>query len=335
MICYMPFSYIEDRIIQKLTAALGRVTLFVPASEMVPVHMRKWAQKGFLDLRHPQGVEADHLAPAIGEFKAWADLHQGNIADMAAFFRFRAGCPPMVDETDPTRIGDQIRHYGKQALREPVVPHFQSALFLAMAQEYDQQHDAAARQMETVLAMEKAMLARLSGDGDAMKTDFSSPDESANQSMGMFDAGGYMTEKRVKAWAELADRDNQPFLLYATTSSAVFEYLLALFPKAQGPWSWNLHGAENGTGDSMRQATQSLKALSLEKDPAAFSLDLGQEPHAGTVVARLLLYVLSGVSPRVFPARLLGGGGQAEPWVSSNQSPVNTLIGLIDPLPKQ
>ena len=203
MICYMPFSYIEESNIIKLTAALGPVTVYGPSAGMVPAHMRAWSQKGVLELRHPRTLQSDELERSVYEFKAWAALHQGNIGDMAAFFKSRGTLPPLVEETHPTQIENQIRNFGKPSTRGPVDPVFQAALFLAMAQEYDQQHDAIAHEINTVLSMEKAMMERLSGnseDGDA-----GLPEQAASdQRMNSLDPGAYLTEKRIRAWAELA-----------------------------------------------------------------------------------------------------------------------------------
>ena len=164
MICYMPFSFIEDETIRKLTSAVGPVTVYGPGPAMVPDHMQTWAQDGLLHLRYPRGLKQDALSRAMIEFKAWADLHRGEIADMAAFFKSRGAAPPLVDENQPTRIGDQIRHYGESADGDPAGALFQAALFLAMAQEYDHHNDAVAKELKSLLDMEKDMLTRLSGD---------------------------------------------------------------------------------------------------------------------------------------------------------------------------
>ena len=166
MICFMPFTYIEERDIAKITGALGPVAVCGLTPEVLPGHMRPWMQKKLLEVWYPPGLQADHLNQALREFRAWADMHRGRIGDMVDFHRLQKEHPPFVDDTQPTRISDQVRHYGNRDGGQNADPLFQAALFLAMAQEYDHQHDAVARDLGTVLDMEKSMLARLSGDPD-------------------------------------------------------------------------------------------------------------------------------------------------------------------------
>jgi hypothetical protein len=332
MICCMPFTYVDDRYMRKLTDALGPVSVYGPTPELMPGHMLAWAQKEMLDLRYPEGVQAGHLSRALQEFKVWADLHQGDIADMAGFFKSRKGQPPLVDETNPTSIGDQIRNFSRQASQEPTDPIFRAALFLAMAQEYDQQHDAVAQDMGAVMAMEQVMLARLAGDAQDREEGFyASP--AAENSAGSFDTGAFMTARRVQAWAELVCRDGcpQPFTLFVTASPAVFEHLLDHGAQVHGPLRANLVTGGNGAGDSNKTVLKALEALTCAKDPTAWSPDDSQDRIAGKNTADLVFYALAGISPHRFPYRLLGPGSRiGQPAASSDQGPVNTLVGLLE-----
>jgi len=330
MICYMPFTYIEDQYIGRLTKALGPVSVYCPTPANIPDHMLAWAREKMLDARCPQGIQADHLSRAIQEFKAWADLHQGNIADMAGFFKSQKGRPPMVDETNPTSIGDQIRKFGQQAPQEPEDPIFQAALFLAMAQEYDQQHAAVTQDLEAVMAMEQNMLSRLTGDTQDPGAGIG-PASAADSSAGAFDSGAFMTARRVQAWAELACRDvrPQPYVLFVTPSPAVLEYLLDQFAQAQGTLKIDLEMDGKGTGDPNPKVMEALNALAFAEDPGVRPPDHRQGRHPGTNSVDLEIYALAGLAPRLFPYRLVGPESRVEPPAPPNHGPVNTLIGLL------
>ncbi len=331
MICYMPFTYIDDQSIRKLTRALGPVSVYCPNPATIPDHMLAWVQKELLDSRCPQGIQADLLSKAIKEFKAWADLHQGNIADMAGFFKSQKGRPPMVDETSPTSIGDQIRKFGQPASREPDDPIFQAALFLAMAQEYDQQHAAVAQDLGAVMAMEQGMLSRLTGDAQDPEEGIR-PAPAAGNSAGIFDPGAFMTTRRVQAWAELACRDirPRPYILFVTPSPAVLEYLLDQFAQPPGPLKIDLGLAEDGTGESNPIVMESLNALAFAQDPADLPDDNCLDRHHGTNTAGLEIYTLAGLPPHRFPYQLIGGDSLIETPAPPSHGPVNTLIGLLE-----
>jgi len=331
MICFMPFTYVDDRYLRKLTNTLGSVSVFGPTPELLPGHMLAWAQKGMLDLRYPQGVHAGHLTQALREFKVWADVHQGDIADMAGFFKSQHGQPPLVDETNPSSIGDQVRKFGKQVLSEPADPIFRAGLFLAMAQEYDQQHDAVAQDLGTVMAMEQVMLARLAGEAQDQQEGLGEA-PSAGNSAGAFDTGAFMTARRVQAWAELACRDRkpEPFTFFVTASPAVLDHLLDQFEQVRGPLRVQLDSEGTGTDDSNRKVLKDLEALASAEDPTVWSPDHPQDRRAGTNTADLVIYTLAGIAPYLFPYRLLSPGSRIDPPAAPSQGHIHTLLGLLE-----
>jgi hypothetical protein len=331
MICYMPFTDIEDRFLDKLTATLGTVTIYCPSPGMVSDHMLAAAREKRLDLRSGHGVSDDHLDRAVQEFKAWADLHGGHIADLAGLSKSMQGRPPLVDETNPTSIGDQIRHFGEQNPLEAADPVFQAALFLAMAQQFDRQQAAISRDLGNVLATERVMLARLAGDTQDFKEGIGSAPV-ADVTNGISDTGAFMTDKRVRSWAELACRDagTRSFILYVTSSPAVLEHLLDHFEIAQGPLRISLDTEGNGTGHWNRKVIETLESLALANAPAAVSADRFQESCDAAHPANLTVYTLAGISPRDFPRHLSAAGNRIEPGPNPGRGAVNTLIGLME-----
>lgn len=331
MICYMPFIDIEDQLLDKLTATMGPVTLYHPDPGMVSGHMLSAVNEERLDLRSGHGVDPDHLARAVQEFKAWADMHGGDIADLAGLFKTMQGGPPLVDETNPTSIGDQIRHFGEQYPKEAADPVFQAALFLSMARQFDRQQEAVSRDLGAVQAMERAMLARLAGDARDPGEGIGGLPE-AGVAAGMPDTGGYLTDRRVRSWAELASRDTGPrsFLLYVTSSPAVLEHLLDQFELIHGPLGVRLDTGDSGAGPGNPKVIETLECLAFAEDPAAVSADCFQESGGGPPSADLTIYALAGIPSLDFPCRLLASRNRTAPGPSASQGAVNTLIGLME-----
>jgi hypothetical protein len=235
----------------------------------------------------------------------------------------------LVDDTNPTAIGDQIRHFGEQNPGEAADPVSQAALFLSLACQFDRQQVAVSRDLGEVRAMERVMLARLAGgDRDLEEGIDNLPD--ADAAAGMPDTGGYMTAWRVRSWAELALKDPGPrsFLVYVTSSPAVLEHLLDPFEQTHGPLQVRLDIGENKGGQGNPKVVEALERLASAKDPAAVTSDFLNEGGAGES-ANMTIYVLAGISPLDFPCRLLDNRNRTDPGPSAGQGALNTLIGLM------
>jgi hypothetical protein len=185
--------------------------------------MRDFADRGLLELIGPQDVDSGQLVLAFEQFKQWAHIHSGSsgsLAEMATYFKTSTGRPPLVDETSPTQISSQIRHFGEMTKGHGSAPLFKAALFLAMAQDYDRHQDDMVQELSAVQRREQQMLEQLSGQGV-------DPDEpialtAARPAVGAPDESGlFMTEFRIKAWAELAFADQCAAHLVLTSSRAV------------------------------------------------------------------------------------------------------------------
>jgi hypothetical protein len=328
MICYMPFIDIDDQLLNKLTAALGPVTIYCPSTGMVSDHMLAAMREQRLDLRSGHGVNPEHLAWAIQEFKAWADLHGGDIADLAGLAKSMQGLSSLNDEAGPTSIGDQIRHFGEQNPQVSADPVFQAALFLSMAQQFDRQQVAVTRDLGEVQAMEREMLAHLAGDGRGQEEGIK-PASGTEVAAGILDTGGFMTARRLRAWAELACSDTGPrsFILYVTSSPAVLEHVLDHFGQAQGPLRACLESGDSGQGD--HSVVKALEHLAAAEDPAACA-DCFQESGDAAHAAKLTIYTLAGISPMDFPHCLLTSPERTEPGPSTGRRALNTLVGLME-----
>ena len=331
MICYMPFIDIEAQLLDRLTAALGPVAIYCPSPGMVSDHMLAANREGRLDLRSGHGVNPDHLNRAIQDFKAWADLHGGDIADLAGLSKSMQGLSSLTDETSPTAIGDQIRHFSEPNPQVSADPVFQAALFLSMAQQFDQQQGAVSRDLGSVQAMEQVMLARLAGDARDLEEGID-PAPDTDVAPGMSDTGGFMTARRVRSWAELvcSDPGSRSFFLYVTTSPAVLEHLLDHFEQAGGPLRVRLDTEDSGAGHGNRRAIEALERLSFAEDPVAASGDCCQDSGDAVHSANLTVYTLAGISPLDFPHRLLVTPDRTEPAPSPDRGALNTLLGLME-----
>lgn len=329
MICFMPFTDVGDEQLEMLTNAFGQIILLSPAEALVPGHMQAWVQKELLDIRYAQGIDQGQLLSAIQSYKAWADLHQGHIADMAGFFTSQQGRFPMVEETHPTQIRHQIRHYGESSPDDLVDPVFKAALFLSMAQAYDAHHREIGRDMDCVHAMEQQMLKQLSGENSEAVNEnpiIGKADPlSSNQAL-----DPYMIPQRVASWARLAALNIQDVLTYLTLSKATVEHVLDLFPEAVEVLNWGLVSHQNELMQPASRIKEIIQSLAFDPDPRACETDLDERFPSMACKQRLAIFLLPEVSSHRFLTRLsvLDDNGKINRERQSGE-PLHTLVGLV------
>jgi hypothetical protein len=328
MIICMPFTYLPSHDLEKITRHLGVLAVYAPLPEQVPETMRRFAAQGLLDLRTPGSLDAGRLALALDQFRQWADMHRGSIADMAGFLKSSAGRPPLVDPTSPTQISSEVRRFGESRKETEVAPLFRAALFLAMAQSYDRHHDDMARELGAVSDMEKRMLERLTGDGGedpggALRTTGSDSGLQSGEEPGLF-----MTDERIGAWAELALADSPPAHLFLTTSPAVMGQLGERFPDAVFLGHWSL---ETGTGEDVpvkerrRRIAGLAEGAGIEEGAFDGCMTAARPGDALT----MSLFVLDGCPPRSMLSRLLGRNEDRDRHSGPAAGGRNTVFGLV------
>ena len=331
MIGLMPFTYLEADKVAVITGALGPVSICALLPETVPDHMRLLAEQQVVSLQYPQGVKTDDLKRAMAEFRAWTEMHRGKISDMIAFQKIMDGRVPFVDDTQPTQLGDQIRHFPDSGIQEAADLLFKSALFLFMAHEHDRQEDAVASDLGAVRVMEKEMLARLSGPTLGGEQEMLEDPRRVDLPYHKPDLGSFMAPQRVQAWARLASRWDHACSTYVTTSPAVYGYLLEKFPEAgdgrklkPGPIP------DHKTGEGADRLGELLDALSKASNPGESPSVANEILTIGEGIADLTLSPLVGVPPGIFLDRLSEWPSEAAQAAGGRPAPPHTIVGLLN-----
>lgn len=322
MICYLPFTHILATPFEPLARSLGPLTVYTPSKSLVSERMHQWQQQGLIELRISAQVREAELVNLLQEYKNWAALHDGHIGDMVHFFNTSQGRPPMVDEMAPSQIRTQVRHFGEDAAKDTASGEtdtlLQAALYIALAQEYDQDQERLSSDLKTVKDMEQAMFATIGGRPDGAGT-VEENDSSIGNAPHAEDTGAFMTEKRLQAWARMALSDARPSWAYVTSSHAVFEHLKGLVAETVDLPSWHVSPQANDP-DLKQQRLGALKTLKDAPSLKAVELDpkLCGRPEDGTLVMEWI-----GCSGFLFDSLW---PGQSAPEVCNN-----TLLGLIRP----
>ncbi|MBT8341564.1 MAG: hypothetical protein HKP58_12985, partial [Desulfatitalea sp.] len=137
---YMPYTYLSEAMIETLTAAFGLLAVTQPSAASVPPHMQAAADRGSLQLMFPRQVDTQRLEDTLQAFNQWADVHHGSGGTLKGLFL--SGQHARTEEASANQIRGVLRRFDAASPQSTPDPVFQAALFLALAQSYDRQHDA-------------------------------------------------------------------------------------------------------------------------------------------------------------------------------------------------
>ncbi|MEJ2158544.1 MAG: hypothetical protein P8X96_24735 [Desulfobacteraceae bacterium] len=328
MICYMPFTHIEEPHLRMLAGALGTITLYSPAEALVTEEMRQWEKEALLKIKYPCEVDGDRMTAIVRDYKAWADVHQENLADMKGFFQARPEQHVMMEDTNPSQIRHQVRHYDERRDSEAADPLIDAALFLSLAQEFDTQQYAMAREMDAVQLLERQMMQQISGVGGEM--DETMPSTGMPMVPQQDDAlSPQMIPQRVRAWSILALNDMELPWLFATRSKSVIDHLLEQFAEREVIYDQPLISGEHIPVIPPQRMREMLRSLSVDPTTPSIEAPAGLDESAPSSSVRLILYRLTGVSPRVF-LETFAGRGAPDPHTGPQADAMHhTLVGLV------
>jgi hypothetical protein len=327
MICCFPFTYITDSRVKLLADSLGPVIVNLPAGSMINRQVKSWAVKGRFEFRIPSGLDESSLLGAVQEFEAWADMHGRKLSDISDFYRLSQGRPPLVDEDAPSQIRTQIKHLKAAEASDAPNQLYQSALFMALAHEYDLHQEAAAEQLSSVVAMEADLYATISGDAEVSDSN-SSVRPFKTDAPAHYAPGTHMGVQRLQAWACLASQDAAPACAYITTSTDVFDHLLELLPENRQILCWQL-GDSDQYVSIKQQRRSALDELGRAKEPLRLLPEALLEGSADTESAQLTLHLLPGVTPQALFDRISKQEKRALLHASIDSHWQNSIIGII------
>jgi hypothetical protein len=224
---YFPFTYISKPVLDRLTDCFGKIAVYQCSRFGIPKPMTAWEKSGRIDIRIPVEGDEETLENLFGDFKAWADLHQGGELSL---LKTQAGKIPFFDEHASSQIALNIkRRDSKTSSRQKSRQLLHARLFLLMAQAHDLQNDLLRQDFKSLESMEKHMMRELTGDTVSAASDSETSQPALDQT------DPHMLEARVDAWTRILLHDHRQAGLYITSSRAVVEYLLDNAPEAKIP----------------------------------------------------------------------------------------------------
>ena len=221
---YFPFTYVSEDTAKKLFSCFPNTVVFQA------ITLPDRGSYPGIEYQTPVTGDEEKIQNASGEYKSWAQLHQGS---KLSSFKTRMGDVPFYNETSIASIRTDIKNRiqgnaspAKDQKASPKTSQFAARLFLAIAHE----HDSAQSQIQKELAAVEQMEEKLFNDLKGSKED--SDDASLFSSSGQHPAPEAnreaLIDQRLHAWAQLAIAQSDFSCLYVTSSKTVLDSLIEL-----------------------------------------------------------------------------------------------------------
>jgi len=229
---YFPFTYISEATIEAVASCFRQTVVYQAISQNIPESMKKWAEKGILDIRTPVITDEQKILSIIKDYKNWANLHQGS---EKSFLKFQKEKIPFFEDTSEKRIMSEIKRYkeGKKEENEKPDPLLNSRIFLQIAQEFDIQNQDVNKELDGFKGLEHKLMKHLH-DNDP---EFLIPN--AEFQVIQEDMGNYMTSERIEAWLNLMQHDSELSGIFITSSPAVIELMTDKVPEMKLIHHWD------------------------------------------------------------------------------------------------
>ena len=325
---YFPFTYIPESVGQALAACFGQITVYQISSAKVPEDMQSLAKEGILDIRIPMEINGELLDKIYKDYRGWIDTHQGT---EIAFLKTMAHNIPYFDENASSQIKADIKKTTRQmSAQEKPDPLFNAGLFLHMAQEYDLQNERLFRDLRDIDTMEADFLKDLKGEENDIQAR-----TLTHKAIEIKDPGGYMTEERIAAWASFVLKDPRDFGLFITTSRAVAEHFIDIFPEINRIHWFDalfLGDERDNVWVSWRhEFMKSLELLAAHSRPdGADDMTAPPETSGTKTNISLTLYRIPEKTPRECFSRFVETHALHDDSIKTSPPFKNTIIGLIE-----
>lgn len=231
---YFPYTTIDPRQAEQTARIWGPLTVLQASPETCLPEVAALQAAGIIEMVFPRTDPSLSVTAVLQEFKQWAARHAGG--DLAAMMEQGQGTP-FFNSQSSAQIVSRIRKGGPAPAENPVADFretvFQAQLLLAMAQEFDLQQAALARDIEALTVKENEMMAMLKGEDDPGPV---KPSRASTEA-----GSDAMVPMRLKAWARAMAAveamqgrfKNGTDMLFLTAGHGVLAQIRELFPRAQ------------------------------------------------------------------------------------------------------
>jgi hypothetical protein len=306
---YFPLTYLTQKAARRVGACFSNVVVY--QAMKAPEETRNFP--GFQTVVPVSGDEQS-LRKAIESYKAWAELHQGEVL---ADFKARMDEVPFYNENSIAGIKTELlkrsRNESESGPEEKTAPEqalFAARLFLAMAHEHDAGEDQLQEDLKGMKTLEQRLFDELKGETEDLDEELSFAE--AIQSAGPEDpVEDFLADRRMAAWVRLALSDSRRTFVYVTPSRAALDFLLDEALVAPEPLL-DLRGIPVTPDENPKLAAwkqdlfKILEDVALNPDPSGKYVFPDVPKVSGEETASLTVYRAPNMDPAAFLTRLTG-----------------------------
>jgi hypothetical protein len=237
---FFPFTSIDARHAELLSAVWGPLTLLQPCASTILPGIRTLQEDGLVELLFPETDPEVLLMDTMNAFEQWAAQNTGG--DLAAMMEQGQTIPFFSSQSSTQIVAELRQRGGRPAQRTPESSAekkiFQARLLLAMAEKFDRQQEDLGREIENLAAKERRMMALLKGEEEedgAHLTSWEPFVPAQRQDAPLIDL-------RLKAWAQVMAAiaeapsgglsEGTRDVLFLTISPSAMAYIRERFPEA-------------------------------------------------------------------------------------------------------
>ncbi|MBW2410723.1 MAG: hypothetical protein JRF72_13060 [Deltaproteobacteria bacterium] len=294
--------------------------------------MQALADSGLLEVRVPDASDASRFNRVVKDFRRWGDQQRTGEEIRAAALRSGKDPVPFFDESSATQIVADLRQQSEPFLEDDQTDStLEARVFLALAQEYDRQHQEMNGDLGAYEEKVKDLFDDINAEGNnPIKAPLTELELSQS------DPAEFMVPGRLDAWVCLCLKDTADPGVLVTTSPGILEHINEHIPHVEKIHQFSCAAADPQEDEIHAQWQKSLLIYLSEAATTQWPADLDLPPNTFDAEGRetdlsLAVYIIPDLMPRDCLAECISPSHIRSLGPVPTSSIRNTVIGLIQP----
>ena len=329
---YFPYTFIPRKTALEISAFFKNFVIYQPSDEPLPEEMQALADSGLLEVRVPDASVASRFSRVVKDFQYWGDQQRTGEEIRAAVLRSSKDPVPFFDESSSTQIVADLRQQSEPALKDDQTDStFEARVFLALAQEYDRQHQEMNGDLGAYEDKVQDLIDDINAEGNnPIKAPLTELE--FRQS----DPAEYMVPGRLDAWVSLYLKDTADPGVLVTTNPGILDHINELIPDVEKIHQFSCAAADPEKGEIRAQWQKSLLMYLSEAATTKWPADLDLPPNTfdaegSETDLSLTVYIIPDLMPRDCLAECISSSHIHSGGPVPTSSIRNTVFGLIQP----
>ncbi len=329
---YFPYTFVTRKTALEISAFFKDFAIYQPSNEPLPEEMQALADSGLLEVRIPDASDASRFNRVVKDFQHWGSQQRTGEEIRAAILRASQDPVPFFDESSSAQIVADLRQHSDSSLKDDQPDStLEARVFLALAQEFDRQHQEMKGDLGAYGDKVKDLLDDINVEGN---NPIKAP--STELELNKSDPAEYMVPGRLDAWVSLYLKDTADPGVLVTTSPGILDHITEHVPDVEKIHQFSCAAADPEMDEIRAQWQESLLMYLNEAATTKWPADLDLPPmtldaEGSETDLSLTVFIIPDLMPRDCLAGCLSPSHTRSGAPVPTSSIRNTLIGLIQP----